>query len=207
MSTPPGVGSPPNFSNLIYQWWGLTEPYFTTLSLHVLDSYWTYWYSVSLIYRGWWGPWNNTQSWFAYINKIEGSLPGEWRIGNISPIHKKGPKTDASNYRPLCLTSIICKIMESFIRDNVLWHMRENDLLSENQHGFLPGCSTITQLLKAMDYWTKALDNGNDIQCLPFYIINEVGHLTTSVDHLAEFCQNYRLAAICTQLMVKFFYN
>ena len=44
-------------------------------------------------------------------------------------------------------------------------------------------------------------------QCLPFYIINEVGHLTTSVDHLAEFSQNYRLAAICTQLMVKFFYN
>ena len=44
-------------------------------------------------------------------------------------------------------------------------------------------------------------------QCLPFYIINEVGHLTTSVDHLAEFCQNYHLAAICTQLMVKFFYN
>ena len=43
------------------------------------------------------------------------------------------------------------------------------------------------------------------VQCLPFYIINEVGHLTTSVDHLAEFCQNYHLAAICTQLMVKFF--
>ena len=42
-------------------------------------------------------------------------------------------------------------------------------------------------------------------QCLPFYIINEVGHLTTSVDHLAEFCQNDHLAAICTQLMVKFF--
>ena len=42
-------------------------------------------------------------------------------------------------------------------------------------------------------------------QCLPFYIINEVGHLTTSVDHLAEFCQNYHLAAICSQLMAKFF--
>ena len=45
----------------------------------------------------------------------------------------------------------------------------------------------------------------NKSQCLTFYIINEVGHLTTSVDHLAEFCQNYHLAAICTQLMVKFF--
>ena len=45
------------------------------------------------------------------------------------------------------------------------------------------------------------------IQCLPFYIISEVGHLTTFVDHLAEFCQNYHLAAICTQLMVNSFYN
>ena len=45
----------------------------------------------------------------------------------------------------------------------------------------------------------------SESQCLPFNIINEVGHLTTSVDHLAEFCQNYHLAAICTQLMVKFF--
>ena len=96
----------------------------------------------------------------------EGSLPGDWRIGNISPIHKKGPKTDAGNYRPVCLTSIICKIMESFIRDKVLRHMRENDLLSEHQHGFLPGRSTITQLLEAMDYWTEALDNGNDIDII-----------------------------------------
>ena len=54
---------------------------------------------------------------------------------------------------------------------------------------------------------TKQKQIDNSMQCLPFYIINEVGHLTTSVDHLAEFCQNYRLVAICTQLMVKFFYN
>ena len=56
--------------------------------------------------------------------------------------------------------------MESFIRDKVLRHMRENDLLSEHQHGFLPGRSTITQLLEAMDYWTEALDNGNDIDII-----------------------------------------
>ena len=56
--------------------------------------------------------------------------------------------------------------MESFIRDKVLRHMRENDLLSEHQHGFLPGRSTITQLLEAMDYWTEALDSGNDIDII-----------------------------------------
>ena len=113
----------------------------------------------------------------------EGSLPGDWRIGNISPIHKKGPKTDAGNYRPVCLTSIICKIMESFIRDKVLRHMRENDLLSEHQHGFLPGRSTITQLLEAMDYWTEALDNGNDI-------VNMVPHTWKQVQFIDALHQN-----------------
>ena len=54
-------------------------------------------------------------------------------------------------------------------------------------------------------YFVTCLEVFWSVQCLPFYIINEVGHLTTSVDHLAEFCQNYHLAAICTQLMVKFF--
>lgn len=96
----------------------------------------------------------------------EGSLPSDWKIGNISPIHKKGPKTDSGNYRPVCLTSIICKIMESFIRDNLLRHMKENNLLSEHQHGFLPGRSTITQLLEAMDYWTEALDSSVDVDII-----------------------------------------
>ena len=53
--------------------------------------------------------------------------------------------------------------------------------------------------------WNIWFQCESTVQCLPFYIINEGGHLTTSVDHLAEFCQNYHLAAICTQLMVEFF--
>ena len=39
-------------------------------------------------------------------------------------------------------------------------------ILKEHQHGFLPGRSTIRQLLQAMDYWTEALDNGSDIDIL-----------------------------------------
>ena len=76
---------------------------------------------------------------------------------------------------------------------------------------FIPCSNNICDILKRFRsfkitaitlIWPKSLYKH---QCLPFYIINEVGHLTTSVDHLAEFCQNYHLAAICTQLMVKFF--
>jgi len=43
-------------------------------------------------------------------------LPTDWTAANISVIHKKGKKSDLSNYRPISLTCIACKLMERFIR-------------------------------------------------------------------------------------------
>ena len=65
--------------------------------------------------------------------------------------------------------------------------------------------SNVFSCMKMAEFLLKFHWSELTVQCLPFYIINEVGHLTTFVDHLAEFCQNYHLAAIFTQLMVKFF--
>ena len=42
-------------------------------------------------------------------------LPLDWRSANISAIYKKGSKKDASNYRPISLTSVVCKIFESIL--------------------------------------------------------------------------------------------
>ena len=47
-------------------------------------------------------------------------LPSDWKTGHITAIFKKGNKCDPSNYRPISLTSIICKIMESIIRDHIM---------------------------------------------------------------------------------------
>ena len=47
-------------------------------------------------------------------------LPTDWKTGHITAIFKKGNKCDPSNYRSISLTSIICKIMESLIRDHIM---------------------------------------------------------------------------------------
>ena len=46
-------------------------------------------------------------------------LPLDWKSANISTIFKKGSKLDISNYRPISLTCICCKLMESIIRDEI----------------------------------------------------------------------------------------
>ena len=47
-------------------------------------------------------------------------LPSDWKIGYVTAIFKKDNKCDPSNYRPISLTSMICKIMESIIRDRIM---------------------------------------------------------------------------------------
>ena len=69
----------------------------------------------------------------------EGRLPKEWKDARVIPIYKKGSKKATGNYRPVSLTSIPCKIMESIIRKSILEHVEDLGLLSQEQHGFTKG--------------------------------------------------------------------
>ena len=93
----------------------------------------------------------------------EGILPQDWKIGNITPLHKKGSKKKAENYRPISLTSVIGKTLESLIRDKLVQHMMNQQLMSDCQHGFTPNRSCMTQLLCAIEEITSILDSGNPI--------------------------------------------
>lgn len=48
-----------------------------------------------------------------------GMLPEQWKEANVTPIHKNGSKTDPSNYRPVSVTSILCKTIERIIRKSL----------------------------------------------------------------------------------------
>ncbi|CAG2184497.1 unnamed protein product [Mytilus edulis] len=95
-----------------------------------------------------------------------GTVPKDWKIGQITALFKKGDKKLASNYRPVSLTSIICKLMEKLIRKKIVDHMNRYNLFSDRQFGFIGGRSTSLQLLKVLDHWTSILDRGGSIDAV-----------------------------------------
>ncbi|CAH1274081.1 Hypp5257 [Branchiostoma lanceolatum] len=96
----------------------------------------------------------------------EGRLADEWKLAHITAVHKRGPKTEPGNYRPISLTSIIVKLFESVIRDVIVDHMMLNELFCDQQHGFVPGRSCTTQLIATIDQWTRAVEDGEPLDAI-----------------------------------------
>ena len=88
-----------------------------------------------------------------------GELPKIWKSALITPLYKKGPKHKPENYRPISLTSVPCKIMESIFIDHIVDHIQTNNLSNPYQHGFTKKRSPETNLLQALNIWTDALSH------------------------------------------------
>ena len=95
-----------------------------------------------------------------------GQLPSEWKVGHVVPIYKKGDRRDPANYRPVSLTAVPSKVLESIIRDQLLLHFTENGLLDPAQHGFLPKRSCSSQMLEVIEDWSAALEEGDPVDVI-----------------------------------------
>ena len=89
-----------------------------------------------------------------------GEIPKERSLENIRPLSKKGDSSLASNYCPVSLTCVPCKLLEHIVWSNIMAHLDENKLLSDRQHAFRKRHSCETQLITAINYWAKILVNG-----------------------------------------------
>ena len=101
-----------------------------------------------------------------FYNKIwtESELPDDWHHAIILPLLK--PNKNAANpdsYRPISLTSTMCKIMERLVTNRLQWFVEKNNLLSNNQSGFRKNRSTIDQILKLHDNILKKLKNKENV--------------------------------------------
>jgi hypothetical protein len=88
-----------------------------------------------------------------------GTLPSDRRNANVSPIFKKGNKHEASNYRPVSLTSVCCILLEHIICIPILKHLENNSILIHLQHGFRSGHSCESQLIITLNDIMKNFDS------------------------------------------------
>ena len=95
-----------------------------------------------------------------------GEFLSGWKDAHVSPIFKKGNHNITSNYRPISLTAVACKAMETLIRGAIIEHLRKNYLLSKDRHGFIGGRSCTTNLLEVLEDWTKVLDEGGCVDVI-----------------------------------------
>ena len=131
----------------------------------------------------------------------EGKIPSDWKEANVAAIFKKGDRNIASNYRPVSLTSIICKMQEHVIVSNVMNHLDEHDILTDCQHGFRSRRSCETQLLTLVHDLATSLDPGKqqiDLAVLDFSkAFDRVPHqrLLTKIHHYGIRGQTFKWIA------------
>ena len=91
----------------------------------------------------------------------QSSLPHEWKIHCITPIFKSGDRTMVSNYRPISLLSIISKVLERIVYNNII-HFLEGSF-SDSQFGFLPGRSSLCGV-----YFPERNGNGTEVAVVAY---------------------------------------
>lgn len=90
----------------------------------------------------------------------EDLVQDDWRIATVWHIHKSGNKQSVENYRPVSLTSIVCKLLEHIIHNTVSKFLDEHNTFTQHQHGFRKGFSTVTQLILRIPHFATAINNG-----------------------------------------------
>ena len=95
-----------------------------------------------------------------------GKVPDIWKQANITPIFKKDDASDPSNYRPISLLSCIGKVLEKLAHKYVFNFFRDNAVITALQSGFMPGDSTVNQLVDVYNTFCKALDEGKEVRAI-----------------------------------------
>lgn len=91
-------------------------------------------------------------------------FPAQWKLSLITPIHKSGDKSDILNYRPISIIPTISKIFEKIMHNYL--HEQIQNLIATEQHGFVKGKSTITNLAEYVNFLATNMPGGAQIDAI-----------------------------------------
>ena len=98
------------------------------------------------------------------ISLVSSIFPSDWKTANVVPVHKKGDRTNTSNYRPISLISCIGKVFEKCVFKHLHNYLVSNHKLTPVQSGFTPGDSAVFQLADLCHTFSRAVDEGKEIR-------------------------------------------
>lgn len=96
----------------------------------------------------------------------QGKIPHSWKTADVSPIFKKGDRHRPENYRPISLTSIICKLLEHVVHKQIISHLDTNGLLTDRQFGFRKKRSCESQLLLTVNDLAEGLRDKEQVDAI-----------------------------------------
>jgi hypothetical protein len=97
-----------------------------------------------------------------------GELPQDWRDATVTPLHKGGIDFSPNNFRPISLTSVPCKLLETLVKDIVEHFLDDTGFYRDEQHGFRRRRNCDTNLLTCTEEWHADLDSGVSTDCIYF---------------------------------------
>ena len=97
----------------------------------------------------------------------ESFVPTQWKEANIMPIPKIKEPKEVGDYRPIALTSSLCKTFERIIVKQILQYT-DSIWRDNKQYGFLPGRNTMDALIQVIKDWNKATDEGRTTHAVFF---------------------------------------
>ena len=92
----------------------------------------------------------------------KGIFPDIWKEANVSPLFKKDDSV--SNCRPTFLLNTIGKVMEKIVHKHMFNFFFDQHAITSLQSGFVPGDSTVNQLVNIYNTFCKALDDGMEVR-------------------------------------------
>ena len=92
-----------------------------------------------------------------------GTVPSEWKVSRVTPIHKKRDTSLVKNYRPISLLSLVGKLQERLVHEVLLENLLKRNAISSRQFGFRPGSSTQESVTPS---WHEILESGNSTLCV-----------------------------------------
>ena len=96
----------------------------------------------------------------------EGVVTLELKEANIISLFKKRSRSKSENYRPVGVTSVICKLLERLIKDHLVDFLVKNNCFNPSQHGFLKARSCLTNILCFLEDVIKWVDEGSPVDII-----------------------------------------